>query len=221
MSFFSSWDGFLFSCSMCFSVYIWRLSALEQWLIGDATGLAILWHRRCIKVDSISMHCFKHQMGDCMNIFAPRAYLQAFVQTSHGHRLQVINVHTNAMGEGIHRWKQIEELLAVSCYDKLHETQYVTLITGDFNAGPETDEMSCVRMAGYYDCGANAGNTWDENINPICKGWLRSAPNRIDFVFVRKYGKTQSYWYGRVTCVLVFVQEPVSDHFGLFTIIRP
>jgi endonuclease/exonuclease/phosphatase family metal-dependent hydrolase len=106
-----------------------------------------------------------------------------------------------------------------------------SILLGDFNALPDSEEIALVRAAGFVDAFALAGSgkgiTWDEKGNTNIRLQRRALPGeipedppdkRIDYIFVRGAGLT-------VRRAQVVLDRPVegqyiSDHYGLLVEIQ-
>jgi endonuclease/exonuclease/phosphatase family metal-dependent hydrolase len=129
------------------------------------------------------------------------------------------------------RQAQVKELVAF--VDEVTSRRHVTIVCGDFNAGPDSDEIrmltgrSAVPVPGvvFYDAwemagGGSPGYTWS-NLNPIASAGLY-PDRRFDYIFSawpRRHG------IGHPThCSLLGVRPPheqqLSDHFGVLASLR-
>lgn len=105
------------------------------------------------------------------------------------------------------------------------------ILMGDFNALPDSEEISLLLQAGFVDAFAAAGTgegiTWHETGNPNIRLQRETYPDevpqdppdkRIDFIFVRGAGL-------EVTEARVVLDEPLegryaSDHYGVLARVR-
>lgn len=159
-----------------------------------------------------------------------RFAISAVVETPYG-RQRVTNVHLNAgWWQNELRREQLRHLITWLA-DTEGEDLPMALV-GDFNAGPDFDEMRpLTNRAAPYDPRLALVDSW-ECINPQDPGytWDRSNPNRpsgeasyrIDYVFV---GQDRADDVGRVRSSERLGTHPVegvvaSDHLGVVTEIQ-
>jgi endonuclease/exonuclease/phosphatase family metal-dependent hydrolase len=123
------------------------------------------------------------------------------------------------------------EVLAVERFVRAHKSKTASLLTGDFNAGPDADEIRFLRgltsLEGrrvYYQdafalCNPGVdGHTWSSE-NPYTRllDWIE-PDRRLDYIFVTHL---TSRGAGRIHSCRIILKEPdergvfCSDHFGL------
>lgn len=230
----------LFVAVACSLLAIWLCwqSAIIQWIVCDDSGLVMLWRRERLHAKSTQQHKFEHQLGDAMNVISPRAYQSIEFSSTcvPGFVCTVTNTHLNALGNDQNRCAQIQELLhGVSGSVAV---AHAMVVCGDMNARPEEQSVSMMLAAGFKDCGALAGNTWDESTNDLCAGTMRVPAGRFDYIFaayhteslanreepllVEPTGTSHTHLYNicMEECQVVLDVQPVSDHFGIHTVFR-
>ncbi len=135
-------------------------------------------------------------------LFSPRGLLSCQIDLPDLGPCQLINIHTTAGGLTRHpeaprteslRRRQLEQTIRVAG----ENSDRISLIAGDLNAGPEASAVNYEQLAraGYIDCfaqrpGQDRGEmtiTWDPENALNDKGpFVSSPPQRVDHVFVRK-----------------------------------
>ena len=145
-----------------------------------------------------------------------------FAKMKYGRReLAVFNTHLSwRLEEGAIREKQVDELLAFM-EDKA--SGHDTVVTGDFNAPPETAEIKKMGARHFKDAFGmchprELGFTWNHE-NPYARNCEHPMPNRrIDYLFVRAGAES---FLSRPESVKIIFNRPdfsgiwPSDHFGL------
>lgn len=138
-------------------------------------------------------------------------------------RLAVFNTHLSwRLDEGKIREKQVEELL--NFIDE-NTDRHEILVTGDFNAPPETPELELMRTQGSFrdvyallhEGQGSQRYTWD-NENPYAREPRVLMPDRrIDYIFSRNSSTLLSH----LSSVEIVFTEPAgggiyaSDHYGV------
>ena len=208
-------DIIVYCVSLAIGRWVWLHTALEEFLIGDATGLTILYRKSRWRIGDNGVRQFKAQEGDWMNSVAPRGFAHASFELKQDTRIQigVFNTHLNALGEDRCRENQVKELLCMVRTNCSFAKPHATIVCGDFNTGPTSDAVRRMVEEGFTDCGHVSGCTWD-NANSMTKGWSRCVDERIDFTFHKNhFGPLLS----RKESKIVLHDPPTSDHYGLMT----
>jgi endonuclease/exonuclease/phosphatase family metal-dependent hydrolase len=161
--------------------------------------------------------------------------VQEVVLDSPAGPLGLFNTHLDYQPENMIREKQVLELTDIV---RRQPRELPSLITGDFNATPEHDEIRFLRgrhtIAGrrayFHDAYARvhpfdelSGETWAKR-NPMTRRWRwLESDRRIDFIFVTAI---ESSGRGEVRSCRVVLDQPddsgqfPSDHFGVLAEIQ-
>lgn len=149
--------------------------------------------------------------------------------------LGIFNTHLDYQPESMIREKQVLELTDIV---RRQPRELPSLITGDFNATPEHDEIRFLRgrhtIAGrrayFHDAYSRvhpfdelSGETWAKR-NPMTRRWRwLESDRRIDFIFVTSI---ESNGRGEVRSCRIVLDQPddlgqfPSDHFGVLADIQ-
>lgn len=159
-----------------------------------------------------------------------RCVVYALVDSPHG-RIPFFTTHLNWMlHEGHVRQKQVRALANLVA-EHAPISGFPPIITGDFNAGPEADEIrfmnghtglggNCVYFADCFGItGEGPGYTFTRR-NPY-SGQVKEPNRRIDYIFVRG---PDDKGRGEPLSARVAFDQPTgdvwpSDHFGVFATI--